>query len=365
MAVQLLARLAEIIARDDEDALWATAEAVRSAEQADRVSLALFSEKRFTIVAHAGRGLLGRDATLLLATSTHFTTAAAGRAYVTDDFDRQPEFTRPVDQLVVNSGFRSGCSVPMWVGDTPVGALSVSCADDRVPAADRLSRLEGVAAMLAAHLRRAPGRDRSWVVVCSERALLAHGVARLLEADGIGARVATSRDETAALLAGEDDVSLVISEPYFAGRPADHLMQQVRRRYPAVQLAVLSEYRDDEVRAQAAAMGGFLLGARPHDVRTQVRDLLAGRRPPADPVLPSASAAAVHLTRREKDVLVALDRGLSVRLAARALGISDATVKGYLRSLFEKLGVHSRTEALHRARMLGLLDSAIAVRADL
>ncbi|MET8979290.1 LuxR C-terminal-related transcriptional regulator [Streptomyces sp. NPDC004539] len=363
MAVQLLARLAEIIARGDEDALWSTAEAVRSAEQADRVSLASFSDGRFVIVAHAGRGLLGKDATLLLATSTHFATAAAGRTYLTDDFARQPGFTRPVDQLVLDSGFRSGCSLPLWVGDTPVGALSVSCADARVPAAERIPRLEGVAAMLAAHLTGAPRRRTGRVLVCSERALLAHGVARLLEADGIATRVATSGDETATLLAGEGDVSLVISDPYFAGEPADRLMRRVRRTYPAAQLAVLSEYRDREVRAQAAAMGGFLLGERPQEVRTQVRDLLAGRRPPSDPSLPPGPAATVRLTGRETDVLSALDRGLSVRPTAHALGLTDATVKGYLRGLFTKLDVHSRTEALHRARVLGLL-AATTTRAD-
>lgn len=343
--------------------MWATAEAVRSAEQAERVSIASFSEERFTIVAHAGRGLLGRDATLLLTTSTHFTTAATGRAFLADDFARQPEFTRPVDQLVVNSGFRSGCSVPMWLGERLVGALSVSCADLGVAAADRLARLEGVAAMLAVHLAGSPTRDASHVMICSERAFLAHGVARLLEADGIGARVVTSLAEAEALTAGDRDVALVVSEPYFAGRSADQLMHQVRRRHPGAQLAVLSEYGGRDVRAQAAAMGGFLLGTRPHDVRTQVGDLLAGRRPPADPALPWVGGA-VTLTRRETDVLVAVDRGLSVRQAARALGLTESTVKGYLRSLFTKLGVHSRAEALHRTRMLGLLDSALAMQAS-
>jgi DNA-binding NarL/FixJ family response regulator len=61
-------------------------------------------------------------------------------------------------------------------------------------------------------------------------------------------------------------------------------------------------------------------------------------------------------------VLVTIERGLSVRQAARALGLTDSTVKGYVRGLFAKLGVHSRTEALYRARTLGVLDSAFARR---
>lgn len=362
MTLPLLAGLAEIMTRGAGDALWSAAEAVRSAEQADRVSIASFTAERFTIVAHAGWSLLGRDATLPLTTSTHFATAAEGLAFQADDFDRQPEFRRPVDQLVVSNGFRSGCSVPMWVGKRLVGALSVSCADSSVASVERLPRLEGVAALLAVYLAGFPIRTRMGVVVvCSDRPLLAHGVAHLLEGDGATARVVTSMDDVLAAITDLEDVPVVVSEPYFAGRSADRLMQQVRRVHPSARLAVLSEHDGPEVRAQAGTVGGTFVGTRPEDVRSGVRDLLAGRRPPANDPSPVA-AVAVDLTPRETDVLLALDQGLAVRQTARALGLTEATVKGYMRTLFAKLSVHSRAEAVHQARVLGILDSALALR---
>ena len=363
MAVPLLASVAEIMTRGAGDALWSAAEAVRSAEQADRGPTPSFTADRFTIGAHAGWGLLGRHATLPLTTSTHFATVAEGRAFQADDFDRQPEFRRPVDQLVVSSGFRSGCSLPMWVGRRLVGALSVSCADSGVAAAERLPRLEGVAALLAVHLSSSPVRTGLRVVVCSDRPLFAHGVARLLEGDGVTAGVATSMDDVLVALSDIEDVPVVVSEPYFAGRSVDRLMRQVRRAHPSARLAVLSEHDGPEVRAQAAALGGTFSGTRPEDVRVGVRDLLAGRRPQATGQS-SVAAVAVDLTRRETDVLLALDRGLAVRETARVLGLTEATVKGYMRTLFVKLSVHSRAQAVHRARVLGLLDSALALRVE-
>ena len=72
----------------------------------------------------------------------------------------------------------------------------------------------------------------------------------------------------------------------------------------------------------------------------------------------------MDLTHRETDVLLALDRGLAVRETARVLGLTEAMVKGYMRTLFVKLSVHSRAQAVHRARVLGLLDSALALRVE-
>ena len=81
----ILAVVAEIMARR-ADPLPTVAEAVRADQDADRVSIVTFGADRFTIVAHAGWGLLARDATLPVSTSTHFTTTADGRPYLADDF---------------------------------------------------------------------------------------------------------------------------------------------------------------------------------------------------------------------------------------------------------------------------------------
>lgn len=357
----ILAVVAEIMARHRSDPLPAVAEAVRVDQGADRVSIVTFDADRFTIVAHAGWGLLARDATLPVSTSTHFTTTAQGRLYVADDFDRQPEFHRPVDELMLSNGYRSGCSVPLRVGEKLVGALSVSCADATVPARQRLPGLDGVAALLAVHLASTPRGPRSSIVVCSDRALVGHGVARLLEGEDAQVSVATRLPEALEIVRAAGEAPIVLSETYFAGEPVTNLMRLVRGVHPASLLALFGEHDTPDVQALAAAAGGVFVGDQPDSVPAGVRDLVAGRRRPP-PAAATTWPLAVDLTRREVDVLLALDRGLAVKQAARELGLSEVTVKGYTRSLFAKLEVHSRSEAVYQARILGLIASASAVR---
>jgi DNA-binding NarL/FixJ family response regulator len=69
----------------------------------------------------------------------------------------------------------------------------------------------------------------------------------------------------------------------------------------------------------------------------------------------AASAAAVGLTPREVDVLREMAAGATDEGAAHALGVSVHTVQSHSKSLFRKLGVHSRAEAVRRAVELGLV----------
>ncbi len=66
---------------------------------------------------------------------------------------------------------------------------------------------------------------------------------------------------------------------------------------------------------------------------------------------------ATKLSKRQKQLIVMLDEGLSNREIAERLGISEHTVKVHLWRLFRRLGVKSRTQTLHFARMNGLLNS--------
>jgi len=62
-----------------------------------------------------------------------------------------------------------------------------------------------------------------------------------------------------------------------------------------------------------------------------------------------------QMTRRERDVLTLLGEGLSNRIIAERLGISDHTVKFHLASIYGKLHATTRAEAVRRAFQRGLL----------
>ena len=71
--------------------------------------------------------------------------------------------------------------------------------------------------------------------------------------------------------------------------------------------------------------------------------------------VPSSSALVESLTDRELEVLRLIDAGLSNREIAERLVISLNTVTTHTKGLYGKLNVHSRTQAVNRARDLGLL----------
>jgi DNA-binding NarL/FixJ family response regulator len=64
---------------------------------------------------------------------------------------------------------------------------------------------------------------------------------------------------------------------------------------------------------------------------------------------------APQLTAREGELLEGLEEGLRFKQIARRLEISEATAKTHGRNLFRKLGATSRAEAVHAARVRGLL----------
>jgi LuxR family maltose regulon positive regulatory protein len=88
-----------------------------------------------------------------------------------------------------------------------------------------------------------------------------------------------------------------------------------------------------------------------------VRRLLSRFRPapPVKPSQPRAELPSEPLTQREMEVLRLIAEGLSNQQIADRLFLALSTVKGHARILFDKLQVERRTEAVARARELGLL----------
>ena len=93
------------------------------------------------------------------------------------------------------------------------------------------------------------------------------------------------------------------------------------------------------------------LGIAPH----YVGQLLAGWEPEEARQAVDMSALVEPLSDRELEVLALLARGLTNPEIAERLFVSLSTVKSHTRNLYGKLGVHSRVDAVTRARSLGIL----------
>ncbi|MEU5728188.1 response regulator transcription factor [Streptomyces antimycoticus] len=122
---------------------------------------------------------------------------------------------------------------------------------------------------------------------------------------------------------------------------------------PAPRILVLTMFDTDAdiTRAIEAGATGYLLKAeRPEELFAAIRNAASGRTalsaPVADRVLARMRSPRPALSERERDILRQLARGLGNREIARALFISEATVKTHLGRIYGKLGVETRAGAV-------------------
>jgi two-component system, NarL family, response regulator LiaR len=141
-------------------------------------------------------------------------------------------------------------------------------------------------------------------------------------------------------------------------------MRELRRRLPGVRVIVLTSFAEDDKllpAVQAGAAGYLLKNAQPQELARAVRAAHAGEAL-LDPqvaarLLESIAqpVAADPLTRREREVLELIGRGMSNKRIARELGIAEKTVKTHVGHVLAKLGVTDRTQAALHAVRAGLV----------
>jgi DNA-binding NarL/FixJ family response regulator len=160
------------------------------------------------------------------------------------------------------------------------------------------------------------------------------------------------------------------------------LIREVRQHFPDTEIMVISILGDEESVISAITVGatGYLLkDAFPTDIAATVRDLFAGHSPISAsiarfivrrtqgqgqareqsqtqtkaPPLPSLNTA--KLTPREIDILWGIAKGFSYADIADHLGLSRQTVPGHIKSIYRKLEVNTRGEAVFEALQQGLI----------
>lgn len=134
---------------------------------------------------------------------------------------------------------------------------------------------------------------------------------------------------------------------------------------PSLRVLVFTAYDTDERvlgAIKAGAKGYLLKGATAADLSRAIRAVAEGGSA-LEPRVAAKLVAAVGaprgagpLTRREREVLQLIAQGLASKQIARALKISERTVKFHTTSLLRKLGAENRAQAVAVAAQRGLLD---------
>lgn len=139
--------------------------------------------------------------------------------------------------------------------------------------------------------------------------------------------------------------------------------RQLKLAIPDLLVIMLTAYDDNDLIFQALQAGadGYLLKrASADEILEAIREVHRGGAPMstyiARKVVQSFKAPAParrpedNLSKRETEVLDCVARGYSDKEVAEALGLSVTTVRSYLKTIYSKLHVHSRLQAVQKAR---------------
>ncbi len=209
--------------------------------------------------------------------------------------------------------------------------------------------------------------DTTRVLIVEDHQVVAEGLAALIN-DQKDMKVighAGSVAESVALAAELKPDLVLVDFRLTDGTGADAAIA-IRQLRPATKLIFLTREDSDGARFAALEAGasGFIHKSRAAQevvdaIRTVadggnlftprgIAQLLSSRR--------EVEAQLEKLTAREKEVLRLMADGIASRDIASRLGISYTTVRTHIRSLGSKLGVHSKLEAIVKARELALVE---------
>jgi DNA-binding NarL/FixJ family response regulator len=214
------------------------------------------------------------------------------------------------------------------------------------------------------------------VVVADDQAAVREGLVLLLGTLSGITVVGQAEDGAAAVqtVAATDPqvVLMDLNMPRLGGVEAT---RRIRADHPQTQVVVLTTYSDDEsiIGALQAGALGYLTkdatraeigravlaaaaGQAVLDPAVQQRLLLAAARAPARQ--PDQDHDPDELTPREADVLRLIAEGKSNREIARALYVSEATVKTHVNRIFAKTGSRDRSQAIRYAYTHGYANPA-------
>ncbi len=212
------------------------------------------------------------------------------------------------------------------------------------------------------------------LLIVDDQRLMRQGLCTLLELEPDLQVVGEAEDGLAALEAYAsllpDVVLMDVRMPRMDGVEA---IQRLRQRWPEARVIILTTFDDDAYVFDGLRAGaqGYLLkdvsGAELADAIRKVagggaliepsvaRKVLAEFARLAEPVQPPVERLPEPLSERELEILKLLTQGANNKQIAAQLYLAEGTVKNYISTILDKLGVEDRTQAALRAKEMRLI----------
>jgi DNA-binding NarL/FixJ family response regulator len=147
------------------------------------------------------------------------------------------------------------------------------------------------------------------------------------------------------------------------------LIRHAAKQSPHCNVMVITVFAEEQLVLdciEAGATGYLLKGSSPQDIAAQIRSLVAGGSPISPTIARrlltrftgqrNSDADAPTLSTQEQAVLSMSAKGYSYDEIAGLLKLSRHTVETYVKRIYRKLHVHSKTAAVYEGRKLGLVD---------
>ena len=156
-----------------------------------------------------------------------------------------------------------------------------------------------------------------------------------------------------------DEPDVVLMDIHMAGMNGIECAVKLKAALPKIQILMLTVYEDTELifKALSAGASGYILKRlTPAKLLEAIEDVHSGGSPMSGTIARKVVASfqkvrqvneeKFNLSPREQMVLDSLARGFTYKQTADELGISVDTIRTYIRRIYEKLHVQSRTEAV-------------------
>jgi DNA-binding NarL/FixJ family response regulator len=157
----------------------------------------------------------------------------------------------------------------------------------------------------------------------------------------------------------QDRPDVVLMDIHLTGMSGIECVERLKAMVPEMQIMMLTVYEDtDQIfKALSAGAAGYMLKRlTPANLLEAIREMRGGGSPMSSLIARKVVASfqnaqrtdnkQVELSSREQMVLKCLAEGLTYKGTAERLSISIPTIRSYLRRIYEKLQVRSRTEAV-------------------
>lgn len=199
------------------------------------------------------------------------------------------------------------------------------------------------------------------VAVVEDSRAIRESLRRIInDAPGLSCAWAVSCGEDALLEAPRTRPDVVLMDIHLPNMSGIECTARLKAALPEVEVMMLTVYEDHDkiFKALQAGACGYLLKRTPPDQLIQaIRDVKQGGAPMNSEIArrlvetlqrPAAAPAEseAELSRREKEILDLVSRGYGNKEIADQLSVSLETVRHHLKKVYDKLHIHSRTEAV-------------------